>query len=210
MSAEASTHRARSREITSRLQSRNQADPGAGDEEVPRRDRAFPRRRAEARHRRARRRLAGAYRWSSPRNARRPAAVQAAAARARARGGNVIEASEKVLSAITRRDNPQMAVGVFSQHWLTARCDPAKGRGICGSRSTGCATPAISAPSCAPPTRSAPGGVILVGETTDPFSLETVRATMGSIFHVPLARMTQGRVSRLAQELAWPRWSARI
>ena len=31
-------------------------------------------------------------------------------------------------------------------------------------------------------------GVILVGETTDPFSLETVRATMGSVFAVPVAR----------------------
>jgi len=31
-------------------------------------------------------------------------------------------------------------------------------------------------------------GVILVGETTDPYSLETVRATMGSIFAVPVAR----------------------
>jgi len=31
-------------------------------------------------------------------------------------------------------------------------------------------------------------GVILVGETTDPFSLETVRATMGSVFAMPVAR----------------------
>ena len=31
-------------------------------------------------------------------------------------------------------------------------------------------------------------GVILVGDCTDPFSLETVRATMGSIFAVPVAR----------------------
>ena len=34
-------------------------------------------------------------------------------------------------------------------------------------------------------------GVILVGDTTDPFALETVRATMGSIFAVPVARATQ-------------------
>jgi TrmH family RNA methyltransferase len=33
-------------------------------------------------------------------------------------------------------------------------------------------------------------GIILVGETTDPFSLETVRATMGSVFAVPVARAT--------------------
>jgi TrmH family RNA methyltransferase len=33
-------------------------------------------------------------------------------------------------------------------------------------------------------------GVILVGDTTDPFSVETVRATMGSIFAVPVAKAT--------------------
>ena len=31
-------------------------------------------------------------------------------------------------------------------------------------------------------------GLILVGDTTDPFSVETVRATMGSVFAVPVAR----------------------
>src|SRR3546814_18644328 len=31
-------------------------------------------------------------------------------------------------------------------------------------------------------------GDVLVGDCTDPFSLETVRATMGSIFSVPVAK----------------------
>ncbi len=34
-------------------------------------------------------------------------------------------------------------------------------------------------------------GVILVGETTDPFSMEAVRATMGSIFSVPIVKATE-------------------
>ena len=42
-------------------------------------------------------------------------------------------------------------------------------------------------------------GVILVGEATDPFSLETVRATMGSIFAVPVAKVSQDAF------LAWRR-----
>ena len=45
-------------------------------------------------------------------------------------------------------------------------------------------------------------GVILVGETTDPFSLETVRATMGSIFAVPVAKANAGSLPRLAQGLS--------
>ncbi len=34
-------------------------------------------------------------------------------------------------------------------------------------------------------------GVILIGDTTDPYSLETVRATMGSVFSVPLYKVTE-------------------
>ncbi|MEL7428516.1 MAG: RNA methyltransferase, partial [Pseudomonadota bacterium] len=45
-------------------------------------------------------------------------------------------------------------------------------------------------------------GIILIGDTTDPFSLEATRATMGSIFNVPLARMTQEAF--LAWQKAWP------
>jgi TrmH family RNA methyltransferase len=44
---------------------------------------------------------------------------------------------------------------------------------------------------------AAGAGVVLVGETTDPFALEAVRATMGSLFHVPLA------VASLDELLAW-------
>ncbi|MGN6145559.1 MAG: TrmH family RNA methyltransferase, partial [Mesorhizobium sp.] len=40
-------------------------------------------------------------------------------------------------------------------------------------------------------------GVILIGDTTDPFAVETVRATMGSVFAVPVAKATQGEF------LAW-------
>ena len=70
-----------------------------------------------------------------------------------------------------------------------------------------CATPAISAPSSAPPTRSARAGVILVGDTVDPFSVEAVRATMGSIFHVPLARASRAEFAALARR--WPRHGRR-
>src|SRR6185436_17082784 len=35
------------------------------------------------------------------------------------------------------------------------------------------------------------GGVVLVGECCDPYAVEAVRATMGSIFAVPLARASE-------------------
>lgn len=117
------------------------------------------------------------------------AAVEKAAARTVASGGLVLEVSEKVLGAITRRDNPQMVVGVFEQKlaklsqiapagddvWVAL--DRVRDPGNLGTIIR--TVDAVGAK-----------GVILVGETTDPFSLETVRATMGSVFSVPVARAT--------------------
>lgn len=115
------------------------------------------------------------------------AAVEKVAARTVAAGGDVLEVSEKVLSSITRRDNPQMVVGVFTQRLVPLK-DIRPGNGdvwvaLDRVRDPGNLGTVIR-------TVDAVGakGVILVGDTTDPFSLETVRATMGSIFAVPVAR----------------------
>lgn len=117
------------------------------------------------------------------------AAVEKVAARTVAAGGTVLEVSEKVLTAITRRDNPQMVVAVFAQQYLKlADIRPAQGDvwvALDRVRDPGNLGTVIR-------TVDAVGakGVILVGDTTDPFSLETVRATMGSIFAVPVAKAT--------------------
>lgn len=117
------------------------------------------------------------------------AAVEKVAARTVAAGGTVLEASEKVLSAITRRDNPQMVVGVFEQQFRPlASISPAPGEvwvALDRVRDPGNLGTVIR-------TADAVGamGVILIGDSTDPFSVEAVRATMGSIFSVPLARAT--------------------
>ncbi|MER8423623.1 RNA methyltransferase [Mesorhizobium sp. M1403] len=115
------------------------------------------------------------------------AAVEKVAARTVAAGGTVLEVSENVLVAITRRDNPQMVVGVFSQKLLPLKdirahdgdvwvvLDRVRDPGNLGTVIR--TVDAVGAK-----------GVILVGETTDPFSVETVRATMGSIFAVPVAK----------------------
>ena len=116
-------------------------------------------------------------------------AVEKAAARTVAAGATVLEVSEKVLSAITRRDNPQMVVGVFSQRLLPIRSVRPQGDdvwiGLDRVRDPGNLGTIIR-------TADAVGakGVILIGDTTDPYSLETVRATMGSIFAVPIARVS--------------------
>jgi TrmH family RNA methyltransferase len=115
------------------------------------------------------------------------AAVEKVAARTVASGGDVLEVSEKVLTAITRRDNPQAVVGVFSQRFVPLKDVRPKGNDVWVAldrvRDPGNLGTVIR-------TVDAVGakGIILVGETTDPFSLETVRATMGSIFAVPVAK----------------------
>ena len=114
-------------------------------------------------------------------------AIEKAAARARATGALVLEVPEKILTAITRRDNAQAVLGVFAQRWMPLKdIRPRDGEvwvALDRVRDPGNLGTVIR-------TVDAVGakGVILVGETTDPFSLETVRATMGSIFAVPVAR----------------------
>lgn len=115
------------------------------------------------------------------------AAVEKVAARTVAAGGLVLEVSEKILAAITRRDNPQMVVGVFTQRYLKlADINPVGGDvwvvldRVRDPGNLGTIIRTVDAVGAK--------GVILAGETTDPFSIETVRATMGSIFAVPVVR----------------------
>jgi len=115
--------------------------------------------------------------------------VEQVALKTVATGGLVLEVSEKVLSAITRRDNPQMVVGVFEQRYANLRdVTPILGEtyvALDRVRDPGNLGTIIRTADAA-----GASGVILVGETTDPFSLETVRATMGSVFAMPLMRAT--------------------
>ena len=122
-------------------------------------------------------------------NAKDKPLVTKVAARTVAAGGLVLEVSEKVLSAITRRDNPQMVVGVFKTKWRPlADIRPAFNEtyiALDRVRDPGNLGTIIRTADAA-----GASGVILVGECTDPFSLETVRATMGSVFALPVTRAT--------------------
>lgn len=118
------------------------------------------------------------------------------AATARARGATILTASAPVMEAITRRENPQSVVGVFRQRLLKLDAVDARTATVWvaleGVRDPGNLGTII---------RTADGagasGVILIGDTTDPFALEAVRATMGSIFHVPVVKV------RSEDFLAW-------
>jgi len=110
--------------------------------------------------------------------------VKRAAETARARGALVLEVSDEVLTKICRRDNPQMVVAAFVQQLgsldeLTAPTGVWVAlEGIKDPGNLGTIIRTVDSVGAA--------GVILLGDTTDPFALEAVRATMGSLFHVPL------------------------
>jgi TrmH family RNA methyltransferase len=96
----------------------------------------------------------------------------------------VIETSENLLGQITKRDNPQTVIGAYRQFATPLNAiDGDIVVALEGVRDPGnLGTILRTADSVGA------GGVVLVGECCDPFSVESVRASMGSIFAVKLAR----------------------
>lgn len=128
-------------------------------------------------------------------------AVQRAAATARARGADILSVSTAVLGKIARRDNPQAVLGVFSQR-LTPSSEVRPGKSgvwvaleeIRDAGNLGTIVRTVDAVGA--------DGVILLGDSVDPFSVEAVRATMGSLFHVPIVRMAVREF--IARRSHWP------
>ena len=115
----------------------------------------------------------------------RDSAVGALAAAAKSAGALVLEVSAAVLEKVSRRENPQIVLGVFRQQTapLSRLADARLWVALDRVRDPGNLGTIVR-------TADAAGvaGVGLVGSSCDPFAVETVRATMGSIFHVPLVR----------------------
>ena len=110
-----------------------------------------------------------------------------------AHGGEVIETSSDILTKVTGKGNPQAVAGVFDEFdtsletidrnsapiWLVAQAlrDP-------GNLGTMLRTgDAVGA-----------GGLILIDDCADPFSVEAVRASMGAIFTQKVARASWGEL----------------
>lgn len=119
-------------------------------------------------------------------------------AQVEAAGGDVIATSDDILHKLSGKDNPQAVIGVYRQFacrldqidrsaadiWIVAQAlrDP-------GNLGTILRTgDAVGA-----------GGLILVDDCVDPFSVEAVRATMGALFTQQLAE------ARWPDFLAWLR-----
>ena len=119
-------------------------------------------------------------------------------------GGEAIEVSRDILAKISRRDNPQTVLAVFEQDFAAlAALAPASARcwvaleAVRDPGNLGTIVRTADAAAC--------GGVILVGDCCDPYSVEAVRATMGSIFAVKIAKAT------VAEFVAWrERWPGSV
>jgi TrmH family RNA methyltransferase len=110
------------------------------------------------------------------------------AAAAKSSGGTLLEVSAPVLEKITRRDNPQNVVGVFRQRFAREELVGREGIWVALDRVR---DPGNLGTIVRTADAAGLSGVALVGASCDPFALEAVRATMGSIFHVPLARLSE-------------------
>lgn len=116
-------------------------------------------------------------------------------------GGEVIEVTHDILAKVSRRDNPQAVVGVFRQVFTpltelepeAATCFVALHR-VRDPGNLGTIVRTADAAGC--------GAVILVGECCDPFSVEAVRATMGSVFAVPIVRASEAEFA--GWRAGWP------
>lgn len=110
--------------------------------------------------------------------------VQAFIQNAEARRVRVLETSESVLAQISKRDNPQTVIGAYKQ-MLTPLTSLA-GETIVALE--GIRDPGNLGTILRTADSTGAAGVVLVGECCDPFSVEAVRASMGSLFAMKLAR----------------------
>lgn len=114
--------------------------------------------------------------------------------------GGVVEVTHDILAKVSRRDNPQAVVGVFRQVFAALSDSIAEApvsvalHRVRDPGNLGTIIRTADAAGC--------GAVILVGECCDPYSVEAVRATMGSIFAVPLIKATESEFAEWRQ--GWP------
>lgn len=104
-------------------------------------------------------------------------------------GADVLEVSEAVLAKLSAKENPQAMLGVFKQRWVPLPQKVAADdcwlalEEIRDPGNLGTIIRTVDAVGAK--------GIILIGNACDPYSREAVRATMGSVFAVPLVKTTR-------------------
>ncbi len=117
-------------------------------------------------------------------------------------GAEVLEVTQAILEKLAAKDNPQNVMGVFEQRWAAL-----PNAGTLPAGSLWVALDEIRDPGnlgTIMRTVDAVGasGVILVGNCCDPYQREAVRATMGSLFAVPIVKVE--RAAFVDWAAGWP------
>ena len=116
-------------------------------------------------------------------------------------GGRALTMTESLLSRISGKDNPQMVLGAFEQRWQDpGRIAPDAGR--CWIALDRVRDPGNLGTIMRTADATGARGIILIGDCTDPYSVEAVRASMGAVFNVELAQMPEDDFLDLAA--GWP------
>lgn len=106
-------------------------------------------------------------------------------------GVEVLEVTPAILAKLASKENPQAVLGVFQQRWADAPSVTDVGKTnlwlvleeVRDPGNLGTIVRTLDAVGAR--------GVILVGNCCDPYSRECIRATMGSVFAVPMVRMSR-------------------
>ena len=118
-----------------------------------------------------------------------------------ASGGRALPMTENLLQRISRKDNPQILIGAFGQRWhglqavemvdgdIWVALDRVRDPGNLGTIMR--TVDAVGA-----------AGIVLIGDCTDPYSVEAVRASMGAVFNVKIIACSEAEFIAFAG--GWP------
>lgn len=126
--------------------------------------------------------------WFAPESARHPL-VQTLIEATTAKGGEVLSTNPDILAKLSGKDNPGTVLGVYKEQWTPLDALDRRTADIWivaerlrdpGNLGTILRTgDAVGA-----------GGLILIDDCTDPFSVEAVRASMGALFTQTVSKST--------------------
>jgi len=109
----------------------------------------------------------------------------------------LIQLDERVMGQVSAQKNPPDQIGVFRQRWAEAVKPEGVWVALEDMRDPGNLGTIIRTADAA-----GASGVILAGQSCDPWAGDCVRATMGSIFGMPLVKLEQPAFLSLLKE--WP------
>ena len=109
----------------------------------------------------------------------------------------LIQLDERVMGQVSAQKNPPDQIGVFRQRWAETVKPDGVWVALEDMRDPGNLGTIIRTADAA-----GASGVILAGQSCDPWAGDCVRATMGSIFGMPLVRLEQNAFLSLLAE--WP------